>query len=386
MHLKKYALLCWTTASLALSAADNTDEIASFCDHKNEKGACSSVASSNNSKQKMQQKEMAPPTLIDGNTNGTLVSGCANFDFDIDFLLYNRTTSPIALSNGIGILFDSAGSATAQNVVNEGSNYSQSFGFKPGVRASMGVDFNYDGWDLTGTYSWVKFNDTSRFAFPPAGDGKGWTQNFNFFQDLQSNLITRSMTDTYKMTINLADLSLGRKFYTSKCLLLRPSIGISASYIPQQRKVSYTYDVPAVVVKREIFQNNGHGFGFGARIGLDSEWRLATNWSILGNLGFTGLYTTYSDKASLTQYNLGSGVTTVILKSGLSLGDMQFLQSIFLGIDWHTYFCADKYFVSVHAGWDFMHGFTNWLTSTLSNRLQDSFAIQGLRTGVEFNF
>ena len=308
-------------------------------------------------------------------------------NLETDFILWNRTSvKDQMLGDGIGLTFDSAtGLNTVTNVSSRGSTYSPTFGYKPGVKVTLGLTLPYDGWDLEASYAWLHLDGSTHFDIDRA---KGWQQTYFYWQDNITPILVSNAKDHRTLSLNLIDLSLGKKFSISRWLLLRPHIGILVTYIPHREKVIYNYTTSGTPAERKTitYKGNGHGTGCGALVGIDTEWRLANHWSLLGDFSLANLYTALKTHTEINLFNLNTGVTTQNMLSSVSMSQMQFVSFLFLGIDWHTHMKSNRYFLSVQAGWDFINGFQNQLVASLSGRIVDAFGVQGFRFGINFNW
>jgi hypothetical protein len=378
MITKKRALLCCTTAVMALFASENGETLELVSGESANSGpqeillvkenGSKAETPSPSSKQSMK--------MIDGNSSALKVSGVADCNIGLDFIYWQRTSGKIFLGDGLGLSF-ATGSEVITGTNTRGQSYQPNYGYEPGIRALLGIDFQRDGWDLEATYTWVKWNVNTNYK-----QGTGWQQTFDYFQDNNVPLNISSASDSSHTTLNLAYLTLGRKFYTSEWMLLRPNMGLAFTYIPHSRTVSYNYVLvgATTVQKTQTYQDSGSGFGGGMVVGLDTEWRFHPDWSFLGNISFTSVYTGYSDNSSGSILNKSTNVSTQNLLSGVSMSAMQFIPALFIGIDWHTTFYTNNY-VCLHAGWDFLSGFKNFSGSAVANTLEDDFGMQGFQLG-----
>lgn len=167
-----------------------------------------------------------------------------------------------------------------------------------GCRVGLGYNTPHDGWDLYAV--WLHFNtdaDTSERAdsddalYPtmshpgatlpgapsPIGDGP--------FQKASAH---------WAMNLNQIDLELGREFYVSKWLTLRPHMGLRTAWVRQHIDLHYnrlsngfggfSSGIDDALTLRSNF------WGLGLEAGLNTQWGLGGGWSLYGDAGCSLLY------------------------------------------------------------------------------------------------
>lgn len=410
--MNKYAWLCCMTASLSLIGDEGSSEVAISPQpamRNNEAYSNSMEASqqprtsirvaaakdqgqNNNSMQRRGTQNQG--MQIDGNTSATPhVKGSVDFKLFGDFLYWDRSTGPTFLTDGVGLSVTVNATQTLADVTHRGKSFQPQYGYEPGFTAGFGFDFARDGWDLEASYTWMNLSGSRHFRAETEASRNSYEVPVAYWQDLETLMLVSSASDHAKMTLNLGEIELGRKFYTSKNLLLRPHMGLVCTYIPYTTRVNYTYTLSEESVgsgterlRSSEFHNHGYGLGIGGSVGLDTEWRVGSGFAFVGNLSFASLYTHHTGKATNKVTNRDTNVVTTNLFGKMSLSRMQFLSFIFLGVDWHTYFNEDKYCFSAHLGWDFISGFETLSPVAYNDVLTDAFALQGLRAGIKFDF
>jgi hypothetical protein len=88
-------------------------------------------------------------------------------------------------------------------------------------------------------------------------------------------------------------------------------------------------------------------WGFGARAGLDSEWRLGSGWNLFGNVAASLLYSHFDVEQKVT---FADAIRTQIDHDFYTVTPNT---EIALGLRWTKPFSKNKYLLSVKAAYEF---------------------------------
>jgi hypothetical protein len=158
------------------------------------------------------------------------------------------------------------------------------------------------------------------------------------------------------------DLELGRNFFISKHLIMRPFVGFKTAWIHEVLRYSFaptpnTYDprasedLPLNEILAVYSRRQQHMWGLGLRGGIDTMWHITKNWAFYGDLALTTLWGDFHIKATDKpiesieyQYetlDIHYSVQTVIpvIEAGL-------------GLAYVTWFSCDDYRFQFQAGWE----------------------------------
>ena len=151
-----------------------------------------------------------------------------------------------------------------------------------GLRVGAGKNIDYDKWDLTFYFTFYRTH--------VSGSAHG---------GLTSTLIplrgatvqahgVGSAKSTYALDFYNLDLELGRHYYVSSKLSLRPFVGLKNAWIDQKQVIRYTAGF--------LGNNSAHVddtcdyWGIGLRGGINSRWHLGYGWRIDGLFAGALLY------------------------------------------------------------------------------------------------
>lgn len=227
-----------------------------------------------------------------------------------------------------------------------------------GFRTGLGYNTMHDGWDVSLT--WLRFTDTghrhpksnSLTAFYPSQTA-GSLVNADF--DMQG--YASDVKGYWGMNLNQLDLDMGREFFVSKWLTLRPHVGLRTDWIHQNFHVKYydlaagnTTDLPSDVRAKL----KDHWWGMGLEGGLDTQWGLGGGWSIFGNLTASILYGLHEMKMENTFTTFGESSPAEINFSDVtqSYRVSHPVLDMALGVRWDHLFSNDRFYIGFDLGWE----------------------------------
>lgn len=236
------------------------------------------------------------------------------------------------------------------NFLNNGSVINVDTDSDPGFRFGIGWNLPYDGWDLTGAWTYYHNSSKSSVTSPTNADQLG-LQTLLLFTN-QSNVSYASAT--WKMNFNAMNIDLGRAFYVSNALALRPYFGSETTWINRWLAVNYGPTDPAVALPNTPgkYRGRANWWGTGPKVGMNSKWYLAcTNFHMMSNFGLSLLYGKGNTTAMTNQADSG-----VLNAQGVDLKETCWTvvphMQLLVGLGWESCFCCDRYFFSISAGWE----------------------------------
>ncbi len=124
-----------------------------------------------------------------------------------------------------------------------GKTPSPGFNFQPGFKVGAGFKFAHDGWDLYANYTWLNPAEVKASISDSKGDMVGPADPY-FGTTTLSNA-----KNTFKQSFNVLDLELGRQFFLSRFLTLRPYFGLKTTWITQLKGIiSHRLTMPPMVL------------------------------------------------------------------------------------------------------------------------------------------
>ena len=215
-----------------------------------------------------------------------------------------------------------------------------------GFRIGAGYNMPHDGWDLYAAWTHIHLHahdDTS------VNDG---TQGFaTYTPDTASIYFVFKEADAHlKLHLNIIDLELGREFFTSKWLTLRPHFGLRTGWIQQHYNIDYNSCFTPVDGKTDIDMKNNF-WGLGPRLGLDTQWGLGSGFSLYGNASLSLLYGFFT--TAFHQLNrAANGIGTPFASTHNSFRQSAATTDLQLGLRWDHMFDNDRFHFGLQAGWE----------------------------------
>jgi hypothetical protein len=227
-------------------------------------------------------------------------------------------------------------------------------------RVGVGYDIPHDGWDLS--LSWLRYNshghrkrihkNPDRFIFPELAPSADPIAVLDTAQKAKGR---------WRLLLNQLDLDLGREFFVSKWLTLRPHTGLRMDWLYQKVKAEYKNFMFFLPEPTEVdLRFRDRWWGIGPEGGLDTQWGLGGGWSIFGNLAVAILYGKHRIKfkdvdtpptatAENNANSLPNGVYTKLKDRNWVAHPILDLQ---LGLRWDWMLANDHLHVGIEVGWE----------------------------------
>lgn len=228
------------------------------------------------------------------------------------------------------------------------------FDYDPGFRLGIDFDTDHDGWDLGLT--WTSLESKGNRDLSANGTKEIFATQINpqqaFAETGNPSAVFnyRQLGSHLTIHLNQLDLDLGREFFVSKYLTMRPHIGLRTTWIRQFLKVSYSSSIGAGVLPGvpdlDTSQKN-KWWGIGIEGGLDTLWMLGRGFSIYGTLaaaiesGFQKVLPKQTNATGTPFQNERDSV-----RNSHPILDLQ------LGLRWDQGFKQDSYNFGIFGGWE----------------------------------
>ena len=272
------------------------------------------------------------------------------------------------------------------------------FDWNWGFKVAAGYNFEHDQWDTRLEYTYFRNSGNScagPVCAPSAVQAQYLGESYVFTQDsvadfIDLNLIGVNAGEARAYIKNSYDnlyLELGKAFFVSKCLSIRPTIGVEAAWFNIKSTLKYTggtqsknsYDtIGGFDCNTLCFANEFKFSGVGPRAAMNSKWHLCEGFSIYGN----------ANAALLFSYLQHSGKTTYSAKPN----NQQLFESNFhdlsptvkfeLGIMYDKYIMCDSQHVGISLGYENQY---YWDVSYLNNQTR-SLGLYGVTLKLQWDF
>lgn len=228
----------------------------------------------------------------------------------------------------------------------------------PGVRIGIGGNYKQDGFDLF--VSWTHYQScTSDRTSKNAQLINPWNS--------RSPLLFNTISAKWKFIYNSLDLELGRKYWVSPCMTLRPFAGLRSSWFDETFQTKSKNEI--LLLKNRI---TSEFWGNGLLIGVDPAWALTSCFILFGHLETSLIWGRFKSKDR----------TDSCPESRSRFFQMLPILEAALGLRWEKTWDCYRYRTALDIGWeqqiwfDYNHCIKTGGLFTTSN-------ILGFRTYVE---
>jgi len=225
----------------------------------------------------------------------------------------------------------------------------QEFGWEWGLRVGIGRQFEDDNWDVYLDYTWYEADDST-----------------NVSKDVPSAVLALRISDVapfksakshYDLNYNNINLEIGRHYFMSSKVSVRPQIGLKSAWIFDRQNVRYTLSLlpnllvgPGADVKtkdKSVF------WGMGPRTGVEVQGYIGDGFSLVGKLAGALLYGYF--RASYHQ-NVDPTASTFGEDFKISIKGNQHLfvptVQAMLGLIWESYINERRQHLTLGAGYE----------------------------------
>lgn len=316
---------------------------------------------------------------------GARVENGADVVITADFVYWQANES------GLAYAVNFVQGSTNTLSVPQGTTHNPTFTYNPGFKVGLGLQLGHDGWDILAQYTWYNSSDcTNKTVNSDFLDNTTEIPTQNKIGGslvLANNNPMDSASARWGMRYNTIDLEIGRNYFISQYLALRPFSGLIAAWINQDFHTLY---FPATTDYSITQDQNQKSFGIGLRTGMNGSWEFCRNFSVYGNTAFSVLSTRFNNRNCVS--NVVTYGTTPVLTANFNsiLNTIQPVIEFGMGLCYDYWFNDDLYHFGISAGWEMqywndMNHFFHYSEMPAVSRTGD-LSIQGLDVKLRFDF
>jgi len=229
-----------------------------------------------------------------------------------------------------------------------------------GINAILGFNFERDGWDLRLTNSYYDTNETNTIEAGYGGVVVPSRVLSGLIEASSSHDFVACAEATSKLGVayDLLGIELGRDYFVSSHLALRPNYGLLASWLWNDQKIDYSGDpiTSLAILQHNIYKvhDRSEWFGIGPQFGLGSTWGLGKGFSIFadtkGALMYGRFKTTHTEELVFSEPSSSDADYSLDVSSN-SRRIVPYIQSI-LGVSYSCFSDDNKNHFLIRLGYN----------------------------------
>ncbi len=275
------------------------------------------------------------------------------------------------------------------DVINIGNNTSSwgapgfDFVWDYGFRVGVGYDLGYDGWDTLFSWTWFQTSANHSLSSTPSS-----SLHFEFDAGFLSGDTPDSMNASWSLLYDMFDWSLGRSYWISRGLSVRPFFGAQGGWIHQSIKAHYQ-DLTVNSVKtqesgQEQLKNNF--WGIGTLGGINTKWKVYDFGShYFDFVGDFSLATMWGNWTCSDFYQSTLPKTYTVSMKDSALGAL--MCKGLVGIGWDVDISKGKSHFSAKLGYEMQIWLNQLRIATFQlQRLHHDLTLQGVTLNCQYDF
>ena len=221
------------------------------------------------------------------------------------------------------------------------------FDWDMGFRVGLGYNLPHDGWDLVAGWTWFQNK-----AHGSSAEGDGTLYSANPYTPAESSALSYDSSRAHlNLKLNMIDLDLGREFFVSKWMTLRPFMGLRTGWINQSFHASYVGPSPATDISSIFARATNKYWGLGLHTGMNTQWGLGSGFSLFGNGAFSILNGFFKvTDYEKTNYTSGVSNDNISNQDGFRVGRV--IAELAMGLRWDTMCANDHCHFGIQGGWE----------------------------------
>lgn len=248
----------------------------------------------------------------------------------------------------------------------KGRTKEMDFDFNWGARVGLGYDFNFDGWDLYANYTHFGSGDSNSTSSGGCNNSivvplrGGICPDPDANAGVQSTFIATKAKSQYQIEFDSVDVQLGRNYFLSKMLSMRPFWGAKIAWIDLDQVTRYCgstgvtpgpfcgVNVVALGPNTIKISEDSNFKGVGPEVGFNSKWFLAKGFSFFAD-GLGALLYGFFDVDHKESYSL---ISDRRIRLSANTHKMIPTVQIFSGVSYDIFFNDDKEHIGFRIGYD----------------------------------
>lgn len=326
----------------------------------------------------------------------------------IDFIYWGVQEDHLEFAATSGFSDSSPGSPTPINTPSKrGKIYSQRTHWRPGFKVGMGIDFCHDGWDFYTNYTFFRLIEAKRsksnLPGPVDNAGNNFTTGLNLtdsfwgiggaltpighnLNNAQAVLFT-TLKQRWTLHFNTLDFEIGRNFYISPRITLRPNFGIKGTWQKQHIKLAALGGSSAATSGYDFSRNSMRIWGVGPRLGVNTTWHVIRTVSFLADASLSTIWEHFQVERSdaFVETGVGTIYSPHVMNRFYAINPVI---EAFLGLRWENWTHWNDYHIAFDAGWEMQYWFfqNRFIRTLVVDSGSGNLSFQGLTVKFRFDF
>ncbi|MCH9612057.1 MAG: hypothetical protein S4CHLAM102_05400 [Chlamydiia bacterium] len=286
----------------------------------------------------------------------------------------------VADEGGIGMATTGVPTSRATPSITSGKVLYPKVKIKPGFKVDAGWVSCHDGWDVFGQYMWFQSNQRRHTV-----ESNEMVALFNPEPQTSYMTFVDSVEGRWFITSNTVDVGVGRKYWNSPYLSMRPHLGLKGAWQLQKLKVQYLHTNSTIESNIKMWQNF---WGVGPQFGLQGTFYWTNVYSAYGNFSLSALWSRFHNEYK--NQTRAANSNDEFTWNGLT--DSEFynvspVMSIALGLRYDTWSTNRDYHFLVQGGWELQEWWSqNNFNTIYNNGVQGDLSFQGFTLKVRCDF
>ena len=284
----------------------------------------------------------------------------------VDFLWWRASENNLSIGTEETITTFSSDVTDASSETDRSRAKNPKFNFDAGFRLGLSTVCPDGCWDAA--LNWTHFHTKAKASgfsdFPLEADEDNTTTTGVFFipaYERVAGAFPDLIEGRWTLDMDLVDLEIAHKFFVSRCLVLRPFVGLRGARIDQGYKIHSAANRSGTIdddVYVSYVRMKNDFLGIGPRIGFDIEFEVGCGVVVFAEAAGSILYGTFdrharefyddADDLDVVEYTLKSSAD----RCSRAISDLS------IGLKWEHCFCWCNHYhpISLTAAWEH-HGF-----------------------------
>ena len=271
---------------------------------------------------------------------------------------------------------------------NKGEVQMVDWSWDPGFKVGLGWSFDHGCWDMRLVYTWFYTN---------VGDRKRSNSMVPGFAIIEPSIVSSGaarFVDAhahFDLHYQVSDLELGRNYYVSRTLKLRPFVGMKGTWQKQDYATFFNSSSVSGSTSNYKARFDHSLWGLGMRAGLKTSWQFSRHFSLYGDFALTGMWLHYDINRKDTSTDYLNGEQAGAKRTMLNIqGRLRIVKPVLewaIGLRAESYFSCQRCHVLLQAGWE-SHIWANQTLYISADNYFDRFdlSLQGLAAQLRLSF